>query len=188
MNIYKDLIIWQIMLLSTIKIKRKKLGMSQKELSKQAGISQSLLAKLESGKVEASYSKVQRIFDILDKTEKKSEKKAEDVMTKSTFSAKPNDSVKDAAAKMKAHSISQMPVISGKTQIGSISESGIIDKMQEGKNLDKISVKEIMESPLPIVSKEISISSLLPLLKEAGAVLVVDKEKIAGIVSKSDVI
>ena len=175
-------------MLTAIKLKRKKLGMTQKELSRQAGISQSLLAKLESGKVEASYSKVQRIFDILDKSERKDEKKAVDVMTKGIISAKPDNSVKEVISKMKSHSISQLPVMSGNKQLGSISESIIIEKMQEGKSFDKVSAKEIMESPFPTTSKKISVSSLLPLLKEVGAVLIVDKDKIVGIVSKTDVI
>jgi predicted transcriptional regulator len=172
----------------TIKSRRKKSGLTQKILAKDAGISQSLLAKLESGKVEASYSKVKRIFEVLDLFDRKGEKKAEDVMTKGVISIKPNDSVGEAIAKMKKYSISQMPVIAGGKQVGSLSETGIISKMSEHRDLHKYLVSQIIEDPLPTVSKDTSVTSLLPIMKELGAVLIMDKDKIVGIVSKADVI
>ena len=173
---------------SVIKSRRKKSGLTQKTLAKDAGISQSLLAKLESGKTEASYDKVKRIFEVLDLFERKDEKKAGDIMTKDVISVKPGDSVGDTIAKMKKYSISQMPVISGGKQIGSISETGIISKMSEHRNIHKYLVSQIIEDPLPTVSKDISVISLLPIMREMGAVLIMDKDKIVGIVSKADVI
>lgn len=187
MNIYKLLNIESIML-ESIKIKRKKIGMTQNALAKSAGISQSLLAKLESGKVEASYSKVQRIFDVLDKSEKTNEKKARDIMTKNVISAKPSDILKEVISKMKSHAISQMPVIEKGRQIGSISETGIISKMTDYKDIHKCLASQIMEDCLPTVSKDVSVASLLPIMKELGAVLIMDKGRIVGIVSKADVI
>ncbi|MBI2079314.1 helix-turn-helix domain-containing protein, partial [Candidatus Micrarchaeota archaeon] len=37
---------------------RRKLGITQKELAKLAGVSQSLIAKIEMGKIDPAYSKV----------------------------------------------------------------------------------------------------------------------------------
>ena len=48
--------------LNEISKKRKILGLTQSELAKLAGVSQSLIAKLESGKIEPSYTKVKTIF------------------------------------------------------------------------------------------------------------------------------
>jgi predicted transcriptional regulator len=190
MNIYKLQNIGFRMLPDkiTIKIKRKRVGLTQKMLAKEAGISQSLLAKLESGKTEASYEKVKRIFEVLDSFERKDEKKAKDIMTKEVISIKPSDTVGDAVSKMKKYSISQMPVISGGKQAGSISETGIISKMSEHRDMHKYLVSQIIEDPLPTVSKDISVASLLPIMRELGAVLIMDKDKIIGIVSKADVI
>ena len=109
-------------------------------------------------------------------------------MTKGVISARSGDTVEDAVTKMKKYSISQMPVMSGCKQLGSISETGIISKMVEHKDIRKYFVSQIMEDPLPTVSKDISVVSLLPIMKELGAVLIMDKDRIVGIVSKADVI
>jgi len=171
-----------------IKSKRKKADLTQKKLAREAGVSQSLIAKLESGKAEASYTKVKRILEAIDKANKKEEKKAEDVMSKSIVKASPDEKIKEVTAKMKKYEISQLPVFSGSKQVGSITETAIITKMEENKDIHNKLVKDIMGDPLPTVSKETSISSLLPLLKEIGAVLIMDKGRLAGIVTKADVI
>lgn len=164
------------------------MDLTQKQLAREAGVSQSLIAKLESGKAEASYEKVKRIFEALDKAGKKEEKRCEDVMTRHIICANPNDKIGDAVAKMKKYAVSQLPVFSGTKQVGSITDTGIVAKMEEFPSIHKKSVKEIMEEPLPTVNKGMFVSSLLPILKEAGAVLVLDKGQPAGIISKSDVI
>ncbi|MEM3267388.1 MAG: helix-turn-helix domain-containing protein [Conexivisphaerales archaeon] len=41
---------------------RKVLGLTQVQLAKMAGISQSLLAKIEAGKVDPSYTRARKIF------------------------------------------------------------------------------------------------------------------------------
>ncbi len=47
--------------------KRRLLGLKQAQLAKAAGVSQSLIAKLESGKIDSSYMKVKTIFDTLER-------------------------------------------------------------------------------------------------------------------------
>ena len=44
---------------------RKQLGLTQPELAQLSGVSQSLIAKLEAGKIEPSYTKVKSIIDTL---------------------------------------------------------------------------------------------------------------------------
>jgi predicted transcriptional regulator len=51
--------------LEEIKKLRRKLGIGQKELAGLANVSQSLIAKIESKKIEPTYNKVRKIFDIL---------------------------------------------------------------------------------------------------------------------------
>jgi predicted transcriptional regulator len=55
--------------LEEIAQKRRLLGLKQAELAKLAGVSQSLIAKLESGKIDSSYTKVKTIFEALEKLE-----------------------------------------------------------------------------------------------------------------------
>ena len=52
--------------LSEVKVIRKKLGLTQGELAKAAGVSQSLIAKIESTKIDPTYSKVKLIFHALE--------------------------------------------------------------------------------------------------------------------------
>ncbi|MDH5420035.1 MAG: helix-turn-helix domain-containing protein, partial [Candidatus Bathyarchaeota archaeon] len=53
--------------------KRRILGLTQKQLAKLAGVSQSLIAKLESRKIDPSYTKVKAIFDVIERLEIKTE-------------------------------------------------------------------------------------------------------------------
>ncbi|MEM2547192.1 MAG: helix-turn-helix domain-containing protein, partial [Candidatus Bathyarchaeia archaeon] len=55
--------------LDEIAKRRKLLGLTQKQLAKIAGVSQSFVAKVESGKIDPSYSKVKAIFDVLERME-----------------------------------------------------------------------------------------------------------------------
>lgn len=174
--------------LSSVRVRRKTLGLTQSQFAKECGTSQSLIAKLESGKIAVSYDIVKNIFSALDRLSLKDEKKAVDVMSKKVVSIKAEASVKEASSKMKHYNISQLPVFSGAKIVGSISESGIIDKISESKNIFNNSVKEIMEESFPIVSKNMPLRAIIPVLRESKAVLVSDNSKIIGIISKSDII
>jgi len=57
--------------LEDIAKRRRQLGLKQSELAKMAGVSQSLIAKLESGTIDSSYTKVKTIFDVLERLEAK---------------------------------------------------------------------------------------------------------------------
>ena len=79
--------------LNEIKQMRKNLGITQKELCEKARVSQSLIAKIESGKIDPSYRNVQKIFDALNSMSKHESKKASDIMNKYVVSLKPEDKV-----------------------------------------------------------------------------------------------
>ena len=66
--------------LNEIKKLRKKYNLNQKELADKAGVSQSLIAKIESGKVEPTFTKAQKIFEALDELREKEEIKAKEIM------------------------------------------------------------------------------------------------------------
>ena len=66
--------------LEEVKKIRKKLGMTQTDLANRAQVSQSLIAKIESGKIDPTYTKTQKIFTALSELEKKEEAKAEQLM------------------------------------------------------------------------------------------------------------
>ena len=68
--------------LEEIKKIRKKLEITQTDLANRAGVSQSLIAKIESGRIDPTYTKTKKIFAALSELEKKDEITAEQLMTK----------------------------------------------------------------------------------------------------------
>ena len=68
--------------LSQIKRVRKSFGLTQAELARHAGVSQSLIAKVESGRIDPTYTKTKKIFETLNSLEKQKEVKAGDIMAK----------------------------------------------------------------------------------------------------------
>ena len=171
--------------LEEIKHIRKKLGLTQTDLANAAGVSQSLIAKIESNNIDPTYSNASKIFETLQRLTHKEEKKAIDIMQKKLVFLNPGDDIKSAIAKMKKFSISQLPVIDGKTVVGYISESSILDAIVNG--VGKI-VEDVMEDVPPIVSKDASIIIISNLLKFYPMVLVNERGKPIGIITKSDII
>ncbi len=166
-----------------IKRRRKALELTQAELSSLSGISQSLLVKIEAGRVSPTYEKAEKIFDALESIELKNEKTAADVMNRNVTIAKESDEIRKAAALMKQKGISQLPVTDSRDRIiGSISERSILE------NFGKKIVSDALDDPLPAIGSKTPLTTVIDLLKHNSAVLVMEKHKIAGIITKSDVI
>ena len=171
--------------LEEIKKIRKKLGFTQTELANRSGVSQSLIAKIESGRIDPTFTKTKKIFAALSELEKKEEIKAEQIMASKVLSIEPTESIKEAIVKMKKHNISQLPVIDDNKLVGLVSESTILDALLNSKG--KI-VKEVMQDSPPIVSKNTSIQVVSNLLKYYPMVLVSEEGKLIGLITKSDLL
>ena len=128
--------------LEEIKKIRKKLGMTQTELANRAGVSQSLIAKIESGRIDPTYTKTKKIFAALSELEKKEEVKAEQLMASRIIRVNSSTHIKDAIAKMKKYGISQLPVIDNHKLVGMVSESTILEALLNSK---ATKVSEIMQ-------------------------------------------
>jgi predicted transcriptional regulator len=92
---------------------RKQLGLTQKDLAKLAGVSQSLIAKIESNRIDPAYSKVVQIVVALESQLNQSKKTVGQIMTSQIISIKPSDSVFHAIELMRSKDISQLPVFEG---------------------------------------------------------------------------
>ena len=174
--------------LSSIKIRRQKLGLKQKDLSELAKVSQSLIAKIESENLSPSYEIVKRIFIVLDSLEHKNEKKCSEIMVPAITIDK-KETIGKAIEVMKKHSISQLPILNNKEVVGSISESTIYNKIMEGtprNSLIKMSVSEVMGEPFPMIKADYPLSIAIPLLKSSEAILLTEKHNIVGIITKSN--
>ena len=177
--------------ISAIKHKRIELNLTQKQLSTEANISQSLIAKLESKKVSPSYQIVKRIFETFERLEHKKEDLCVKLLSKKLISLKSTETIQKAAEAMKKHAISQLPIIDNNRLVGTISESVIYNKILEGEDKNKLlkkQIREIMEDPLPTISANTPKSIAMPLLKTNPAILLTEKDKIVGILTKEDFI
>ena len=164
---------------------RKKLGMTQTELANRAGVSQSLIAKIESSRIDPTYTKTKKIFAALSELEKKEEIKAEQIMNSRIINVAPSEPIKDAIAKMKKHQISQLPVIESQKLIGLVSESIILEALLNSK---ATLVREVMQEAPPIVSKTTPIQVVSNLLKHYPIVVVSEEGKLIGLITKSDLL
>lgn len=172
--------------LSEIKQRRKKLDLSQSELAKLAGVSQSLIAKLEAGKIDPTYTKTKKIFEALDAAHQKEDVKVKEVMNPKIISVAPNDSVRDTIQKMKRYDISQLPVIDNGVAVGCVSESTLLDALLAGKPHSTVS--DVMGDAPPVVPKESSLQVVTGLLRHFPMVLVSSNGKLAGVITKQDML
>jgi len=148
-----------------------------------------LIAKIEAGVIEPSFTKAQQIFQALEEMRERKEQKAEELMNKNVVFVKGNDTVKESVKIMKKRGISQMPVLCNGKVCGLITEGTIIKSITD--NPEKINitkVNDIMEDAPPIISIKTGIKTVLELLKDNQILLVAERGDIQGIISKSDLL
>ncbi len=174
--------------LKDLKIKRKKLKITQEELAKLSEVSQSLIAKAEKGDIIPSYDKVKRIFEALENKKSSDEKKAKELMTKKIEHVSPKDTLKKAIFLMQKKAYSQLPVLKNGQSMGTITEKGLVSQITNGQNPEKTQVSKAMDDSMPIVSEKEVLGNISDLLKSNPAVLVSKKGKIIGIITKYDLL
>jgi predicted transcriptional regulator len=177
--------------LTDIAKKRHQLGLKQTELAKMSGVSQSLIAKLEAGKIDSSYTKVKTIFETLEKLEVKTKLQAGQMFQTEVISVQRNESVAKVVELMKTHGYSQLPVFEGKQSVGSISEKSILRQILDGKDLAQISsmaTGSIMEEAFPQVGEDAPLTLISNLLQVYSAVLISRKGRVVGIITKADLL
>jgi predicted transcriptional regulator len=170
---------------------RIKLGLTQEQLAELAGVTQAYIAKIEAGIADPKVSTLERILTALEGAKAQKRITAGQIMNAPIISVKPNDKVEKAIRLMESYDISQLPVLEGSTQIGSIAEATILRKIAEGVDMFKLvrsNVEEIMEDPFPTVGKDTDVDTVCHLLEHNPAVLIVDRNRAIGIVTKADVL
>ncbi len=175
--------------LSQIKKLRKEYSLSQKELSELAGVSQSFITKIESGKIEPTYSRAKKIFQVLKEIGEDQDKKAKDVMKRKVLFASSDQKLDEVIKVMKKKGISQLPVKDNGNVVGLISEKGILNALiGNKKDFQDLVVSDIMEDNPPLVPINTKYNTLLEILKENPLIIIVEKGKVKGIVSRSDLL
>jgi predicted transcriptional regulator len=177
--------------LEDIAKRRRQLGLKQSELAKMAGVSQSLIAKLEAGTIDSSYTKVKTIFDVLERLEFKTKVQATKVLHNEVVTVQIKEPISKVVKIMNEHGYSQIPVFEGKQSVGSISEKAILRQILAGKDLEQISklpTEEIMEEAFPQINQDAPLSLITSLLQTYSAVLVLRKGDVIGIITKADLL
>lgn len=175
--------------LSQIKKLRKEYSLSQKELAELANVSQSFITKVESNKIEPTYSKAKKIFQILNGIGEEQTKKAKDVMNQKVLFAYPDQKLDDVIKVMKKKSISQLPVKDHENIVGLISEKNILNALiSNKKDFQELTVSNIMEENPPLVPISTKYKVLLEILKENPLIIITEKGEVKGIVSRSDLL
>lgn len=169
---------------------RRELGLSERELARLAGVSQSLIAKIELGQVDPSYSKIKAISEAIMRLSGL-HGKASDIMSSPVIGVSPEDSVEKVAELFEKYGISQVPVMVGRISVGSFTERDLIKLLSERKDVKtafNMKMREVMGETFPIVSSEASIQMILSLLEHSQAVLVSKMGEVIGIVTRADVL
>jgi len=169
---------------------RKRLGLTQAELSRASSVSQSLIAKIESGRIIPSYEKARKIFEALQKVKDKKSAMARDIMSTSVRHVKENDTARKAIATMEKYGFSQLPVLSEGKCVGAITERCALSALRKlgTEKFNSLKISEIMEEPPPVVSEQATFPMLAGILNHTQALLVSRRGKIVGIITKTNIL
>ena len=189
--------------LDKIRQMRKRLSLSQRELASLAGVSQSLIAKIERGSIDPSYSNVRKILMAFEEVLRR--RKVEgmklgaqltvgDLATRGVVLVGPEQTVGECVERMMKGRFTQLPVMVGDKVVGGITDDRIRDYTIEEtranrKTYDMVMqtrVEEVMMDPFPILSEDTPIELASVHLQREEAVLVSRKGQIVGILTSAD--
>jgi len=173
-----------------LRVLRKRAHLTQKELSTRAGISQALVARIESGDVDPRVSTLRKILKVLNEvTETKFTLR--NIMHQPVITVDTEETVGKAVEVMWKNGISQLPVMKGDDVVGSVREETILKRLKDEnfKELLNMSISYLLEEPFPVVSIEMDLDEVSKLLSMGSpAVLVNEHGRMVGIITKIDLI
>lgn len=182
---------------------RERLGLSQRELASLAGVSQSLIAKIERGGIDPSYGNIRKIYAAFEKVVNQSRVDGKkvgahltvaDLATRGVVSISPVETIGEAINKMVNGPFTQLPVMSGDRVVGSITDDRIRDyTIEETRNGHKAyesimqtRVEDVMMDPFPILHEDTPVELASLHLQMEEAILVSHKGTIVGILTSAD--
>jgi predicted transcriptional regulator len=165
-------------------------GFSQALLANKAGLSQPLIARIENGTINPPMLTVKRILDVLYEEGDEQAITADNIAIRPVTVVRTTDLVSDAIEIMGRKGVSQVPVCDETGFIvGGLTEKRLTEvAIHEGKEAMNDPVKSIMETIFPVVGKDATIQDIQDKLLEGPAVVVMDGEKLFGIITKTDLL
>jgi predicted transcriptional regulator len=173
-----------------LRVMRKRTHLTQKDLAKRAGISQALVARIESGDVDPRVSTLRKILRVINEV---SENKftIKYIMHQPVTTVDAEETIGKAVEVMWKNGISQLPVMKGDDIVGSIREETILKKLKDEsfKELLNMPISYLLEKPFPIVTNDTDLDEVSKLLSMGSpAVLVNEHGRMVGIITKIDLI
>ena len=102
---------------------------------------------------------------------------------------KPEDPVRAALALIRKHHVSQLPVVTAAGEVvGTVVEPHLFEALLEGRTNPEATASTAMEAPLPRLSADEPVAAATRMLTSAHALLVEEKCRLVGILTRIDVI
>jgi len=180
----------QMVTIEDLRRLRRSAGLTQKQLADKAGVSQSLIARIERGSVDPRFSTVNRILTAL--RAPVPTRNAKDLMSYPVEGVNAKETVRSAIEKMKRTGFSQLPVLIEGMVVGSLHESAILKRIARSSNPEHVLsgvVYNLMDKPFTTVSPHEEINKVVEILSSGEpALLVVQDGLPLGIITKIDVL
>lgn len=170
---------------------RKKAGLTQKGLAEKAGLSQSLIARIEKGDIDTKLSTAQRMLDVIKRSEPKKGKSLDirDYMVSPVIYCKSADPIKRVVSMMGENGISQVPVMENGKAVGSVTDTQLVQVLsRKGARSARRKISDAMAAPFPELDISSPIDRAIELLTKNPAILITNGPHIAGILTKADVL
>jgi cystathionine beta-synthase len=104
------------------------------------------------------------------------------------ITARADDRVREVVARMKAHGISQLPIMKDGKLLGAVAEVDLLRYLVSGEHSLESPVEALVESDYATISLETRIENVQGLLNDARMAIVLDGDDIVGVVTKIDLI
>jgi cystathionine beta-synthase len=98
------------------------------------------------------------------------------------------DTVRDVITKMKAHGISQLPVMAGDKLLGLIEESDLVVPLMQGRVKAGDTIERLVVTKLHTVDPDAPADALVPLFDRGEVAIVVRDDQFFGLITKIDFI
>ena len=114
-----------------------------------------------------------------------------DIMAKNVKTVRTDDSAHDAVVKMNKFDVGSVIVTNNNRAVGIITSKNILSRIVESRlDASMVRAKDIMSSPLITIEPDAPIEDAAKLMarKKIKKIAVIDKDRILGIVSTSDIV
>jgi len=170
---------------------RTQLGFTQGELATAAGVSQSIIAKIEAGAVDPTYNTLSAVSRALAAGGAEARRKASDIMSSPVIGVHESTKLEECVDMMKNKGFSQIPVLSGRKMIGTISEGHIMSLVSASPDPRGVLTEKVgshLMPSFPIVGRDAPVEALFSLFRYFPAVIVGSAEHPEGIITKIDLL